>query len=635
MGLHPLLSPPVGDLQPGPCRAGVVGRLGLAMVRMNNGRLFLILAACLIPGCLSGFAATDQAPESKPATYSVRFKGLEKHPELAQLLPEVAKTFQRKKSPPFSRFLLVRRARGDLKRLRQALHSRGFFDAVVDMEVRGGTPPFQVVFITTPKRRYRLAESRLNRIPAGADITLPTWKAIGLVPGQPAVSATIIAGESALVQSAREQGFAFARMARRSARLDRGQRLLRVTFVLELGQRVRLGEVKLPPEMGVDLAFLRRRIPWKAGVAFHPQRLEEARTALVETGLFSVVRVQLAEAPDESGLWPLVTVLQERKHRTWTAGGGVSSDRGISLKGGWEHRNFKGAGERLRAKGELGSAGMGFFLSYDKPDVGVRGQRLMLAAELDQSEEEAYERTAFEASAGVTRSLFPLGGELSLTLSYRLSRVLELSGGREQYYGFLATPLGLKLDRRDDLFDAAQGWRSTSEVKPVVAISGAGSSYVRWTSGGSIYRQVNQSPRIVLALRAKMGGILGAGNEEVPADDRFYAGGGGSVRGYGYQLAGSVDRDGVPLGGRSLLEAGGEIRLRVTPKIGIVGFVDAGRNFATAFPRGVSEIHYGAGLGGRYVTPIGPLRLDVAVPLTRRDGVDDAFQIYVSIGQAF
>jgi translocation and assembly module TamA len=106
------------------------------------------------------------------------------------------------------------------------------------------------------------------------------------------------------------------------------------------------------------------------------------------------------------------------------------------------------------------------------------------------------------------------------------------------------------------------------------------------------------------------------------------------VRGFGYQLAGALDDDNNPIGGRSLLELSGEVRVRLTETIGVVAFVDAGSDFSSSVPNFNEPLRVGVGPGLRYFSPIGPVRLDVGFPINKRDS-DDAFQLYVSLGQAF
>ena len=135
-------------------------------------------------------------------------------------------------------------------------------------------------------------------------------------------------------------------------------------------------------------------------------------------------------------------------------------------------------------------------------------------------------------------------------------------------------------------------------------------------------------------MRASVGSIVGSSRSNVPRSKRFFAGGGGSIRGFGYQEAGPEDDSGDPIGGRSLFEASGEFRFKVTDSIGMVAFVDAGNVYETNYPDLSEDLYVGAGLGLRYYTGFGPVRFDVGVPVTER-GNADAFQIYISLGQAF
>ncbi len=584
-------------------------------------------------------AAKDQMVFSKstvkgPFAYKVTFGGLKGHPELAELLPAISKTVKRLEHPPISHFLLQRRARRDLEIMTRGMHSRGYFDGRVDVTLIGSHPPFEVHFAVEPNQLYRLDQPVLTVIPGEVATMPPDWKRVGLQAGDPAVSARVLAAQEALVTVFKERGYGFAKVVRRRARLDRENKRLMVTFDLEPGEKVRLSGLSLKVTGSANQPFLRQRVPWQSGTGYHPQRVEEARKGLVDTGLFSAVRLKLTEKPDENGLWGLDTELTERKHRTWRVGGGLSTDQGLTLKGGWEHRNFRGSAERVSTDVNLGNAENSLSASFEKPDFQQTGQNLTVSIKGDEIEEEAFERTALEVRAGLSR---PFGdrGRLSLTLSYRLSRVLELSLGQDVDYSAVSLPVGLKLDRSDDLLDATRGWRFKGEVTPVLEISGEGASYVRWRNQGRIYRKLHDSPRLVAAARAEVAGTMGAERNEIPADDRFYAGGGGSVRGYAYQLAGPLEDNGMPRGGRSLLTFGTELRLRFTEKIGLVAFVDGGRTYESSYPDTFGEMLYGTGLGARYATPLGPLRLDVAIPLRRRDDVDDAFQVYMSIGQAF
>ena len=170
---------------------------------------------------------------------------------------------------------------------------------------------------------------------------------------------------------------------------------------------------------------------------------------------------------------------------------------------------------------------------------------------------------------------------------------------------------------------------------PYLGLNDVSPDFLRLELDGSTYYSVIDKERLILAARAKLGMMAGDSANAIPAPKRFYSGGGGSVRGYQYQTVGPLDANNDPIGGRSLLEVGFEARVKITDSIGIVPFIEGGNVYESMAPDFSGEFLWGAGLGFRYYTAIGPIRLDVAVPLNKRPNVDDSYQIYISIGQAF
>ncbi|OSM00297.1 putative surface antigen [Magnetofaba australis IT-1] len=572
---------------------------------------------------------------SQRAAYSVAFDGLDKHGDLEKLIGQVAQTVLKQEKPPLSRFLLARMADGDAELAVQAMRSRGYLDARAEAAVSGEAPPFVVTLKAAPGPLYHIAQWRVQTTPPGDEFTPPDAFSLGLDQAPAGESARILEAHDKLVDAAKEQGYAYAKAGKMRVVADPKSHALEVIYAIDLGPLTTLGEPQLQGFGSVKESYLLHRIPWKAGVRYAPARLREARKAMVGTGLFSAARVKLSETPDAEGRTPVVIKLIERKHRTWRAGAGFSTDQGVTLSGSWEHRNFRGGGERLLTEAELAQQTMRLAASYDQPDFRHIGETLRLSTEIAQEEEEGYDRTGLDINAAVIKKL-PKIGELTLGAEYSVARVTEITTAKEETYGTMSFPVGLAADLTDDRLDATRGWKMTLISKPVLATLGNGSNYWRFDLGGSAYHRVGFSDkRLVLAGRFALGTTIGAELADIPADNRLYAGGGGSVRGYGYQLAGPVDAANNPTGGRSLLTFGFESRYRVRPNIGVVAFVDGGRAYAAAFPDGSADPLIGAGLGLRYASPLGPLRLDVGVPLRQRDGVDDVFQLYMSIGQAF
>ena len=216
----------------------------------------------------------------------------------------------------------------------------------------------------------------------------------------------------------------------------------------------------------------------------------------------------------------------------------------------------------------------------------------------------------------------------------RVDIIFPSPRSRAVVWPLISLPATFNWDRSNDRLDPTAGGRLTLTNEPFVDVFGNDLAFNRSRLDYSHYLQVLAAPRVVLAGRTAIGTLFGASRADVPADLRFYAGGGGSVRGFAFQKAGELDDRNDPLGGRSLFEASGEIRVRVTESIGVVAFVDAGAAFTSSYPDFDDELRIGAGPGLRYFSPIGPLRLDVGFPVNPRDS-DDAFQLYISIGQAF
>ena len=216
----------------------------------------------------------------------------------------------------------------------------------------------------------------------------------------------------------------------------------------------------------------------------------------------------------------------------------------------------------------------------------------------------------------------------------RVGRAREDHSGRcRAGYNLIGLPLSLKYDSSNNLLDPTKGIRATFSATPTEALGAGSHSFVILQAAASTYLDFSGTGRSVLALRGLVGEVPGTGTFALPPDQRFYAGGSATVRGYRYQSVGPEFVDGNPTGGTAVSAGTVEFRQRILGSYGLVGFVDAGQVSSNGVPFS-SHWQVGAGIGVRYYTPIGPIRLDVAVPLDRERG-DDSFELYIGIGQAF
>jgi translocation and assembly module TamA len=549
--------------------------------------------------------------------------------------------------PPPSELLLRNRAAEDVPRLRAALNSLGYYNGEVSFDVNvESAPPSEglveqflngkrahIVFKVQPGERYRLGQAQIVADPVVPDYQPPSPAELGLTPDAPAAAERVLNAEKELVRRARARGHAFAKAGDREVIVDHGTRRMDVTLRIDPGPRVQIGDIAFTGDADISDQLLRRRVPARPGSFFDPEELEQGRENLVETNLFSSVRLQIPDKLDESNRLPITYSLIQRKHRSIGAGLGYRTDEGLFVNPFWEHRNLLGAGELLHVDLLYSLARQEASVNFRKPDVGARRQNLLANGTIKQEDTEAFESRSIGAGIGVERE-FDRNFTGTLGLAYRFANVQEQNGDSE-VFGLLSLPASLAFDRTDNLLDATRGWRLAVEGAPYLDTLGIGRNFFKSRLTHSRYFEILPDPRLVLALRGSVGSILGSPRSDIPADERFYAGGGGSVRGIPFQHAGPLNKDEEPLGGRSLLEMNSELRFRITETIGLVGFVDGGSAFEETYPDFSEELRFGAGLGLRYATPIGPIRLDVAVPVERDPEVDDPFQLYVSIGQAF
>jgi translocation and assembly module TamA len=377
--------------------------------------------------------------------------------------------------------------------------------------------------------------------------------------------------------------------------------------------------------------YLRRIVAWQEGEPYDQRKVNAVQAELNSTGLFSSVKITPGETVTGGGELPVVVDVAESTHRSIGAGLHYSTDVGFGGDVFWEHRNYFGRNEQLKFSitgAQIEQAGR---IDFRKPAFLQRDQALLGTAEIANRNTEAFDQQSIAGSVSLDRPLFEKWrGTAGISASYD---IIEDNDGTERVK-LLGLPLTARRMSVDNVLNPTKGSIIDLTATPYAGASNSPLQFLRVSAGGSTYYSVDKKSRFILAGRMRVGSIVGETTDDLPADKRFYAGGGGSVRGYAFQKVGPLDSDGDPTGGRSLLEISGELRIRVTDTIGIVPFIDGGAVTEASYPNFSEPILWAGGLGFRYYTDIGPLRLDFAFPINGRKE-DDFFQFYVSFGQAF
>jgi len=552
--------------------------------------------------------------------------------ETLTLLQEFSDTYQLQNTPPASLVHLRRRVNRDQERFLSTLQSLGHYGAKVTATTEGDASPYTVRFDLEPGPIYSIAAVHIEAlgVPDGS-VEMPSPAKLGLPLGAKASAVKIIDAESQLARYLQQQGYPFAAAGERRVLVDHAERHLIITLQIAAGERAIFGPIAISGLEKVDEAVILDRITWDEGDAFRREDLRQTQRALYDTGLFGLTSVTTAESVSPDGTLPIYIEVSERKHRTYAIGLRYDTDQGAGLELSWEHRNMRQLGHKLRVGTRLSTTVSELTTDYHIDQFRREDQRLVSQLRIAREDLDAYRSNLVSLTTLVERDVTP-----SLTVGAGLALMASSSvqAGRSQTHKLISAPLKMEFDKSNDLLNPTQGYRLGLRAEPFVGLFTADTLFFKADATFTHYLAFDEEAKWVLATRLRAGSIVGESLSGIPPSVRFFSGGGGSIRGFPYRTVSPLDEL-TPIGGRSTLEAAVELRRRLSDTLGLVTFVDAGSAFDSVWPDFGESIRYSAGIGVRYFTTIGPLRFDIAVPLNKRKGIDDSFEFYLSIGQAF
>ncbi|MCP4314825.1 MAG: outer membrane protein assembly factor [Hyphomicrobiales bacterium] len=589
---------------------------------------------------------TEQAAEDIPDPIYYKVELTVDDSKLKERLESVSLLVTKRGKPPSGTIGLLTRAKNDKKRLVAALFSAARYGGTVNILINGN--PFEVVPIDAVlDRGVNDVVIHIQTGPAftfaSPDAATTTGQRInltefGVVAGKPARSEVVVAAEKKLVSAWRDKGYAFARIASREMIADHNDRELEVDLRLDPGPLTVFGEVSVSGAEDVDPEFIIQQANIPVGATFSPKRLADGAKRLRGLGVFDSVVISEAEQPGPGNSVAISIEVSERKPRTFGVGVTAATDDGLGAETFWVHRNLFGRAESLRIEGAVSGVGRSnlstsfdylIAATFTKPGVWGPTTTFKSRIEAQYQDTDAFEKQSIGGSVGLSREFNDhLSGEIGLNVEY--ADYQDTTGPTTSL--LISTPIQAIQDTRDNKLNPTSGYRLLLAAEPTYDAQN-GNSFLKMQAAFSTYRAVNEERTLVLAGKIAAGSIIGTPLSQIPADRRFYAGGGGSIRGYGYQLASPRIGD-MLTGGLSLVEASLEARYSLTETIGLAVFVDSGGAFTSSTPGQGGTWYTGVGAGVRYLTPVGPFRLDVGIPLNKIDG-DPDFGIYLGLGQAF
>ncbi len=592
-----------------------------------------------------------------------------------QALRDASATYRLRQEPPPDSDGLARRLQSDINPLLDSLWSLGRYNAEVSVAVDG--VPVAPLDDTGFAAAARRAEASRNRTVVPIKITArlgPLFKlravdvdyprdqapqglprrALALKPGDPAVSADLRAAQLKLIDWFRSNGHPLAKIADVKATVDHAAAAMDLRLRVDAGPKAGIGAVTISGDGAVDPRVVASHVYLREGEPYSPERLALTKTSIAKIPAIGGIRVREADRLDANGNLPVFIDVTERPRHAVGLSAKYSTVDGPGIAGYYEDRNIFGGGERLRLEASasllqrVDGTSFNGISNLRASDFGARFTGTFIKPGLFGTPNDLLiEATAFRERVGNNE----LGGYTDDTVRgtmgvvHRFSETASLQGGLQveqsksqdvlgrvdaTLVGFTATG---RYDTTDNPLDPTRGVRLAATVNAYPKLMGSTINLFEGRVSGSAYYALDEQADYVLAGRLAAGSLGGAPLADIPDSHRFFAGGGGSVRGYGFNTI-SPMMFGQITGGSSLIEGSAEVRVRITPTIGLVPFLDFGSVSRSSLPGFSDYVGYGAGLGLRYLTPVGPIRLDVATPLNPRPG-DSRYAIYVSIGQAF
>ncbi|MDR1243045.1 MAG: BamA/TamA family outer membrane protein [Deltaproteobacteria bacterium] len=619
-------------------------------------------------------AETDAAQHDRDVTAVYAYKvevTAPDAPEIEALFRSASLLEQLRDDPPESMTKLDMRVKADLETSREVLDALGYYEgaayyryirhddesgsgaAAPDASGQAGEPERKNVTVQMrfrPGPRYTLAKSTIifkdaaeifKDIPArprnaARPTQLDSLADVGLPDGSFAIAEDILSAVDRTLALLHDNGYPFAEITGTRYIADYDQKTLEAEITAEAGPLCRMGTLKISGEYNVSPEYIESLRTWRTGRIWSDAALERFGSALRETGLFQTINLKPEDAPDEHGLLTVNLELSPAPERTVSGALKYNSDFGAGVQASWTHRNLTGHGDRFNLELPLWQDMQILFAQYRLPFFGDTSQDFVAQGAVRDENVDAYSLRSVSAAAGIERRF-----------SRRLSGSVKMSGEggkletpdeeEETDYWMFGLPASLTYSHSNNFMDASEGFKINLLAAPYIGSYKSDFTALRGRIDFSAYLPLmpdKGDDKLVMALKAGIGSVLGANSDKIPSTIRFYSGGGGSVRGYAYQSLGPRNRNNDPFGGASIFECSAEARWKIDQTWGVVAFIDGGMVYHSAAPDLAEELRWGAGLGLRYYTVIGPVRFDVATPLNARSS-DALIQLYISIGQSF
>jgi len=564
-------------------------------------------------------------------SYSVDFKGLDDSATL-RLLRSSSQLVALRKKPPSSINALRFRAETDIPELIRVLRACGYLEAEINVRIEKEFRDYRVVVEINPGPQYLIEQYKIDfQTPDPEKTPVLRLCELGIDIGDVADTKRILDSELCALHILSEKGYPLATIVNRDIIANGRTKRVQVILTIDTGPISYFGTTAIEGNCSVRDELIQQQIKWCPGDLYDSCLVEESQASLMDTGLFSSVYITHPKALDAEGYMPMKVEVAETKHKSVSLGASYQTTYGPGATFGWENRNVGGLGRRFTLQADIAQKVHSGIATYQIPNFFKVGQNYIIQAQASYESIKPYRMQSYTFLNRFDRMLGPY---FYFSIGPKIEYLMVSNSVDNGNFLLIEGPIYIRWTNVRDFLNPVSGIRFDYRGIPAVNIKDISEFYYSQTFMLSSYLSLWKE-RLILAQKITLGTIVSNGIGAIPVPKRFFGGSEDNLRGYKYYTVSPLDDDDKPIGGRSAIFYSLEPRIRLTESFGLVPFLDMGNVYLNQFPTFKGKWRKSTGIGLRYYSFVGPLRLDFAFPLNRREGIDPHWWVFVSLGQTF
>ncbi len=599
-------------------------------VRALYNLKILLLSILILSNYVGGSAYARVMPPAAFIPYKTIVYGVD-DPDIRKIISDHSLLLQGQSRPPSTVKEIKHIAIRDMTKLQKLMGDEGYYDAEFDFFVDIRVEPILVYLKVNLGTRYTLGSFKIKSEPKDdpqVALIANNVERLGVRIGTPAVKKQVNKATKKILDFLKDRGYPFAEIKKDHFVIDRESKKLFSAILVVPGPMARFGNIVVQrAEQGIDAEFIKSRLAWRKGDIFSQEKILRSIQALNNTRLFKSVKITPDDKVDDNGMVNMYISLDGLNTGELIVGYSHERKLGGVAKVGWEERNLFGNGEILNINAQVGKNRKLGEVGLVIPDfMEVLNMDAVIKMRAGIEDYPGYKKSGFD-SYGMIQYPFLYYLLAQTGVSFEINNVKK--NNKESSYRILGTPSGLYFSRIKGGKKPKKGFNFKVDLLPYMNVFGKMYSYLQTKISSELYLPITTDESVVFGMWGTTGLSPGAGKNVIPAHKLYYPGGANSVPGYKFQMAGPLDASNSPTGGRSMINAGTQVRTYLTDELTLVGFMTWGTSYSRQYPDFSSALLWSIGGGIEYDTSYGDFKLRFASPVYRRENKDNAVEVYL------